>query len=198
MSYSPLLKTPAIRAALAALTIAVVILVWTVVRATRPAPLPRVTPMAIAQLDAGAYRAARPFVDINAAVDNDVFSPDRTPPSGSYRLPGEAGPDDKAVVEVQRPMVLGTAVATDGRNFATVELGDSGPKLVRVGDRIGDWFVRAIERGKVAFVTSSGVRADLGVATTGAVARTEAPNTPEDESVVGPFGRGRARARIRP
>ena len=55
-----------------------------------------------------------------------------------------------------KPIVLGTAVATDGRSFATVQLGDGRPTLVHVGGKIGEWVVKAIERGKIVLVSSSG------------------------------------------
>jgi hypothetical protein len=63
--------------------------------------------------------------------------------------------------------VLGTAVASDGKHFATLQLGTDSPKLVRVGDRIGDWTVRAISRGKVVVESSQGTRAELGAITLG-------------------------------
>ncbi|MEO7084569.1 MAG: hypothetical protein ABI442_08585 [Gemmatimonadaceae bacterium] len=167
MNGSALLKTPAIRVALAILTFAFVVFGWTVVRAMRPDPLPPVAATAVASLDGITHRIARTTIDVNAAVENDVFSPDRSPPTGSYRLPGEASPTDKPVFEAQRPTVLGTAVATDGRSFATMQLGDSGPRLVHVGDKIGEWVVRTIERGKVTLVSAAGVRADITVGKTG-------------------------------
>jgi hypothetical protein len=196
MNFSTLTKSPATRAALAVLGLAVVVFGWTVANALHADPLPPVTTMAVASIDAITHRAARPTVDLNAAVDNDVFSPDRTPPEGSYRLPGEAGPNDKPVFESQRPTVLGTAVANDGQSFATVQFGDSGPKLVHVGDKIGDWLVRAIDRGKVTFVSTTGVQADLSEAKTsrGAAAQgTQAADDPADAPFANRFGRGRGR-----
>ena len=58
---------------------------------------------------------------------------------GDFRL-------DRAV-EPLKPLVLGTAVATDGRSFATLQLGDGSPTLVHVGDKIGEWTVKSIQRG---------------------------------------------------
>ena len=59
--------------------------------------------------------------------------------------------------------MLGTGVATDNRNFATVQLGAAGPSLVHVGDKIGLWVVKAIERGKIGLVTAGGARIDVTV-----------------------------------
>jgi hypothetical protein len=200
MNTSTLMKSPATRAALAVLGLSILVLGWTVASALRPDPLPPVTSMAVASIDAITHRAMRPTVDLDAAVENDVFSPDRTPPSGSYRLPGETGPNDKPVFESQKPTVLGTAVANDGQSFATVQLGDSGPKLVHVGDKMGDWLVRAIERGKVTFVSTTGVRADLSEAKTSTSGNnsnntvgTQAADAPADPTFANRFNRGRGR-----
>ena len=78
-------------------------------------------------------------------------------------MPGESAPDDKPVVEPMKPLVLGTAVANDGRSFATLRLGDATPTLVHVGDKIGEWTVKAIERSKVVLVSTGGSRAELTV-----------------------------------
>jgi hypothetical protein len=104
-----------------------------------------------------------PPADIQSAVENDLFSPDRSAPSTPYRMPGEHEASDEPVVEPVKPAVLGTAVATDGRNFATMQLGDERPILVHVGDKIGEWTVKSIGRGKVVLVTAAGARADLTV-----------------------------------
>ena len=84
-------------------------------------------------------------------------------PIAPYRMPGEHAPDDKPVIEPMKPIVLGTVVATDGRSFATVQLGNDRPTLVHVGDKIGEWAVKAIVRGKVTLVSSNGARVDVTV-----------------------------------
>jgi hypothetical protein len=78
-------------------------------------------------------------------------------------MPGESAPDNKPVVEPMKPLVLGTAVANDGRSFATLQLGDATPTLVHVGDKIGEWTVKGIERRKVVLVSTAGTRAELTV-----------------------------------
>jgi hypothetical protein len=40
---------------------------------------------------------------------------------------------------------------------------DGRPTLVRVGDKIGEWVVRSIERGKIVLVSTGGVRAEVAV-----------------------------------
>ena len=97
-----------------------------VVRALRVDALPDVRRTTLASLESiSARRRSAPPTDIQAAVENDLFSADRSAPAAPYRMPGEHAPDDKPVVEPMKPIVLGTAVATDGRSFATVQLGDA-------------------------------------------------------------------------
>ena len=156
-------ESPGMRIALCALGIAAVIMVWTVVNALRVVHVPIVPVNAITTLETMSHGSAQPTVDIEAAVDKDVFSPDRAAPSSPYRMPDEHKADDMQVIEPEKPLVLGTAVATDGRHFATVQLGDASPTLVHVGDRIGEWIVRAIERGKIVLVSAGGTRTNVTV-----------------------------------
>ena len=153
-------ETP-MRVALAVLAIAALTMLWTLVRALRTEPLPPVASLTVASLDGARRVGYRPPVDIQAAVDNDLFAEDRSAPANPYRMPGESGPDDKAVVEPMKPLVLGTAVASDGRSFATMQLGDASPQLVHVGDKIGEWTVKSIARGKVVLLGNTGTRAEL-------------------------------------
>ena len=52
-------------------------------------------------------------------------------------------------------------VAGPGRSFATCQLGDDRPIIVRVGDKIGEYTVRTIERGRVVFTTANGSRLEV-------------------------------------
>jgi hypothetical protein len=151
------------RTALAALALAIGVTGWALVNAIRADALPDVpvaTPVGLASISRG---VVAPPADVQAAVENDLFSLDRSAPSGRYRMPGEHAADDKPDAEPTKPLVLGTVVATDGRSFATVQLGDARPTLVHVGDRIGEWTVRAIARGKITIVSPGGNRVDVTV-----------------------------------
>lgn len=156
-------KTPAMRAALSALGVAAALFLWTLVRALRADALPPATQQAVVSLQAMTRNSYRKPADIQIAVQNDLFASDRSAPSTPYRMPGDKSPDDKPKVEPQKPVVLGTAVASDGRSFATLKLGEASPMLVHVGDKIGEWNVRSIARGKVVLESTSGVRAELAV-----------------------------------
>jgi len=154
---------PAMRVAIGTLVLAVVLVSWTSINALRSQPLPDTPPTTVASLETITNHSTRPPADIMTAVDKDLFASDRSAPDEPYRMPGESDAKDKPAVEPMKPIVLGTAVATDGRSFATLQLGDASPTLVHVGDKIGEWVVKAIERGKIVLVSTSGTRADLTV-----------------------------------
>jgi hypothetical protein len=101
---------------------------------------------------------------------------------------------------VERPTVLGTAVAPNGFSFATAEIGARGPRIVHEGDKLGDYTVKTIERGHVVFVASDGSRLDISeVAVPNTQERSNAFNdqaTPATDSVYRAFfARGAARGR---
>lgn len=156
-------KSISARVAFVGLIVALVLTGWSVAQALRVEPLPDVPPPTLASLDGVRRGSDKPATDINAAVENDLFSADRSAPAAPYRMPGEHAPDDKPVIEPMKPIVLGTVVATDGRSFATVQLGNDRPTLVHVGDKIGEWAVKAIVRGKVTLVSTNGARVDVTV-----------------------------------
>ena len=162
MRLASMLRSPAVRVSAAAVVVALGVTVRSVARAMRDAPIPPAPPTTIASLDRIARAAPPAPGDIQAAVENDLFATDRAAPSAPYRMPGERDRTDAPAVEPMKPQVLGTAVATNGRSFATMQLGDASPVLVHVGDKIGEWTVKAIGRGKVTLVTG-GARADLSV-----------------------------------
>jgi len=152
-----------LQSSFAALGLATLTTVWTLVNALRVEPIPDPPPTAIASLESLRRAPRTASADVQATVDYNVFSIDRVAPAAPYRLPGEPDPDAKPAVQPDKPIVLGTAVATDGKHFATMQMKDGTPKLVRVGDKIGEWIVRGIERGKVVLVSTGGVRAELAV-----------------------------------
>ena len=163
MNWRSAIKMPTVRVALVALAAAVGVVGWSLARALR-APAAGGTPvMSLAALEPITRGPLPPPADIQSAVESDLFSRDRSAPEQPYRMPGESAPDNKPVVEPMKPLVLGTAVANDGRSFATLQLGDATPTLVHVGDKIGEWTVKGIERRKVVLVSTAGSRAELTV-----------------------------------
>jgi hypothetical protein len=167
MTARDLTRTTGMRLALAVLVVAILVTGWTLVRAVRVDAIPQTPAETLASLETVTHRTPRPLADIQQAVDNDLFSPDRSAPDVPYRMPGEARADEAPHVEPVKPTVLGTAVATDGRSFATLQLGGDRPTLVHVGDRIGEWSVRAIARGKVTLASADGTHAEITVSKPG-------------------------------
>lgn len=171
MRISQYLRFAPMRAAVAALVLAFGFAVWSLFDALRTPALPMIAIHAPATFALAAAPAPRP-VDVDAAVKSDLFSPDREEPEQAFRLPGEPAPQTAvAAVNVPKPTVLGTAVGPNGFSFATAEIAAKGPRIVHVGDRLGDYTVKTIERGHVVFVAADGTRLDI--------AATAAPNTQE-------------------
>lgn len=150
------------RVALGALAVAVIVTVWTLANALRVEAIPDAPPTTVASLQGVAGGSARGRADIANVVENDPFSADRSAPDAPYRMPGEADPE-KPTALPEKPLLLGTVVASDNHNFATVQLGMDRPTLVHVGDKIGGWVVRSIERSKIVLVTATGARVDVSV-----------------------------------
>ncbi len=152
-----------LRAATGVLAVSVIVTTWTLVNALRAEAIPEVPPSSFASLQGITHGQKRARADIATVVENDLFSADRSAPDTPYRMPGDPDPNEKAVALPEKPLLLGTGVATDHRNFATVQLGADRPTLVRVGDKIGLWVVRSIERNKITLVTATGAKVDIGV-----------------------------------
>ncbi|MGH7621546.1 MAG: hypothetical protein ACREMU_04335, partial [Gemmatimonadaceae bacterium] len=79
MSARELFRAPAMRVAGVVLAASAVVLVWSVATALRVEPLPDPPPPAVVRL--ASTRALRPTTDVQAAVENDPFSSDRSAPS---------------------------------------------------------------------------------------------------------------------
>jgi hypothetical protein len=150
------------RAALGALLLGAGAIVWTLVVALRPdevRPAPAAVTITPGALDTP---AAPPLVDVVAAVATDLFATNRAAPAVRYHAPGEVlvtGP--AAPQEPPKPVVLGTALAADGSSFATCQFASSRLLMVRVGDRVGNYVVKSIERGSVVFTTPEGKRLEI-------------------------------------
>ncbi len=143
------------RLALGALGLALLLCAWTTARALRSNPVdaaPASVSIVPGALDTPPTAAQ---VDVGAAIEIDMFSPERTPPVARYRMPGEPEPV-AAAAEPPRPVVLGTAIASDGTSFATCQYESTRLLMVRVGDKIADYTVKLIERGRVVFSTPAG------------------------------------------
>ena len=94
-----------------------------------------------------------------------VDSRRRWPPTSSRRHvrrrgalpePGEVPARPARPPAPPQPIVLGTALAADGSSFATCQYQSARLLMVRVGDQVGDYVVKTIERGRVVFTTPAG------------------------------------------
>jgi hypothetical protein len=143
------------RTALAGLTLAMALCIWATVHALRVSEV-RAAPATVSIVPGALNASSRlSVVDVATVIDVDLFSPERTAPAARYRMPGEAAPATTAP-EPPKPIVLGTALAADGTSFATCQFESSRLLMVRVGDRVGDYVVKTIARGRVVFATPAG------------------------------------------
>lgn len=158
MNRSTLLRAPVVRHALFGVAAALLVFITSAVRAIRLDEIPSVSTSAI-EMNGLASPTERRATDLEAALAHDPFAPSRTPPGKRYTLPWEA--EAEKAPEPAKPVVLGTAIALDGRSFAICQLGDDRARTVHVGDRLGPYQVRSIARGHVVFQTSSGSTLDV-------------------------------------
>ena len=100
-----------------------------------------------------------------AAVDQDPFHVERRRPAVRFRLPGEAlAQDSVPAAAAGTPFLLiGTAVLAEGRGFAMCQWGSEPPRLVRVGERVGDLTLRVVARGRATFTDGNGRRMEVRV-----------------------------------
>ena len=157
--FASVLRDPAVRRAAIAVGLSALLCVGVGVRAIRIEEIPDA---AGAPIDATllANPGARESADIGNTVALDPFSASRAAPVKRYTMPWEIG-ETKVTEAAPKPLVLGTAIALDGKNFATCQLGAESPRIVHVGDRLGEYTVKSIARGRVVFTTSSGITLDI-------------------------------------
>lgn len=161
MSDREWVSTNAGRGAIAALALSLAAALWTLGHAIRIEPVPEAPAPEFSMSGALATTPVTPPISVAAAVDADPFAPDRNAPEARYRAPSEESEETAAKVAPVEPVVLGTAASDGERGFATVQLGDGAATIVRVGDKIGDYTVKSIERGHVVFTTPSGKKLDI-------------------------------------
>jgi hypothetical protein len=159
MSDRVLLSDRKLQLALGALAVSVLAVGWSFASALRIEPTGDATPPTFNTAAALMTGANTSSIEIAEIVDQNLFAPDRSAPLRRYSLSGyedEFAPED--AVEVPKPVVLGTAVGSGARSFAMCSLNGASTVIVRVGDKVGDYTVRSIERGVVVFSTTSGER----------------------------------------
>ena len=154
-------KTSGGRAAIGALALSVVLFGYSLVHAIRIDAVPVQTAPDFASASALAAPARGAEGDIEAAVQADLFASDRSAPAHRYRIPGEDDDESAPATPPVLPVVLGTAASDPVHAFATVQLGEGHPVILRVGDKIGQYTVQSIEREKVVFTNASKKKLDI-------------------------------------
>lgn len=154
-------SAPAVRLAALGVVVALAAAGWTGSRIWRSADVAAAPPGAMLSTDALATPARPESVDVETAVARDLFNPDREAPAARYRLPSDPVTAASDAPPPARPVVLGTAIASDGSSFATCQLESSRLLMVRVGDKVGTYLVKSIERGRVVFQTPTGERLEI-------------------------------------
>lgn len=154
-------SAPAVRLAALGVLLALALATWTASRIWRVDEVPAAAPGGALSTEALSAPARPESVDVQTAASLDLFNPDREAPAARYRLPSDPAAVASDVPPPARPVVLGTAIATDGSSFATCQLESSRLLMVRVGDKVGSYTVKSIERGRVVFLTPTGERLEI-------------------------------------
>jgi hypothetical protein len=100
-----------------------------------------------------------------AAVGKDPFHPERRRPSLRFRFPGEGSPSTatEATPATAAFKLIGTATMPEGRSFAMCQWGAEPPKLVRIGESVGNLTLKKVEPGRAVFLTAGGKRFEVQV-----------------------------------
>jgi hypothetical protein len=162
-----------VRIAFAALGAAAALLAWTLWRALR---IEDVRPVvAVSARDTGSepdlsVRETYSVERVLAAVDKDPFHPERRRPALRYHLPGDGG-GGRSIAAQPAPgvRVVGTAVAAGGGGggFAMCAWAGGSPRIVRVGERVGDWTLSKVTPGAAEFTAPTGATVIVRIAKAG-------------------------------
>ncbi len=156
-----------LRVAVGGFAVALTTAAWSLCRAVRLDPLPTALPAG----NDGTLAALRrpsdvPAEVLAAAIDEDPFHPERRRPATRFRFPGEAlsaGDSAHGVSMAPSFILIGTAVLPEGRGFAMCQWAGDAPKLVRIGEHIGDLTLHSVAQGKAVFFTAAGKRLEVQV-----------------------------------
>ena len=150
------LRWTPMRVAIGALLASVLVAGYTLVRAVQLSEPPTASMPVLPNPRDLTAPAPLTRVDISAAIRRDVFDPTRTAPTNRYLLGSEMEAIETPAAPLPRVVVLGIAMADGGRSFATCQVGADRPAIVRVGDKLGPYTVKAIESKRVIFTLPSG------------------------------------------
>jgi len=110
-------------------------------------------------------RPATPAAIRHQTIAADPFRPERAPASIAFRMPSDAAAGVAVVSHTPEEglLLVGTALLPDGRSFAMCRIGADPPRVVRVGERIGEYTLRLVTQGQARFETAAGRTIDVRV-----------------------------------
>ena len=110
------------------------------------------------------HRLPLASAELDKAVGKDPFHPERRRPAVRFQLPGEGAPAPEDAPQAPAPFrLIGTATMPEGRGFAMCQSGADPPRLVRIGESIGDLTLKAVQPGRAVFLTARGKRYEVQV-----------------------------------
>jgi len=153
--------------AFAASAALLVIVAWRAIRLDVVRPLEAAAPAQADVSPAETPRERYSLTRILASLDKDPFHPARRRPARRLQV---AGGSDVVPMVAERGLavqVIGTAVAADGSGFAMCAWGGAPPRIVRIGERVGDWTLRSVTPGAAEFTSISGATTVVRIAKPG-------------------------------
>jgi hypothetical protein len=156
----------AIRAAQIACAIALAVLLWALLTASRIEVSEARPGSSVASATGDVATATVSDAEFTHAVATDLFADDRAAPAVRYRIGAtvtKAATFVAPIVVAPQLQLSGTVVAADGRSFAMCQLGAEPAKIVYVGQRIGTFTLRSVSQGSAVFTDESGKRVVLRV-----------------------------------
>jgi hypothetical protein len=100
-------------------------------------------------------------------IASDPFRADRGPPKATLVLAGTPASDVTPPGSAQALVLIGTAVFPNGGGFATCQVGSEPARLVRIGESLAGYTLRAVAQGRATFRAESGEDVEVRVARTG-------------------------------
>jgi hypothetical protein len=156
----------ALRAAQIACAVALAVLLWALLTASRLEVPEARSASPIASTPRNAASISVTDAEFARAVATDLFADDRAAPAVRYRIGAtetKAAAFVAPIVVAPQLQLSGTVVAADGRSFAMCQLGAEPAKIVYVGQRIGTFTLRGVSQGNAVFTDESGKRVVLRV-----------------------------------
>lgn len=150
------LRWAPMRAAVAVVALSLLLMLYTLMRAVQITDVPSGVLPVLPNPAALVAPPPPPTINIVAVVNRDVFDVARSAPTNRYLLPSEILEPDAPAAALPRLVVLGIGLASGGRSFATCQVGSERATIVRVGDKIGPYIIKAIESKRVTIMLPSG------------------------------------------